>query len=213
MKLREQVWIVIRLAADHHAGEVRQLLRDDLERAQAAIEDERQTGKLRTQTARNVVAQRRNLAILLRAQPLQHRPSRMDDEHRATGTCHGLDEAHEEFVLVHVRHRHRVDRDSALHGHRDTNACAHRCDTVRDQARLSHEARSEASALHAIARAAAVQVDLIVAVRFAGARRDRKLPRIAAAQLQRDRMLGIVEAQKPLCIPAHDSRRRNHLGI
>src|SRR2546430_17494862 len=77
----------------------------------------------------------------------------------------------------------------------------------------SHQAGAEGAARHALARTAAVEVDLVVARLLAGARRRRQLARLAAAELQRDRMLLGIEGQQPRTIAVQDRRRRDHLGV
>ena len=74
------------------------------------------------------------------------------------------------------------------------HARLHRRDAIRDALRLVHQARAERAARHAIARATAVEIDLVVAGVFAGARRAGEIVRLAAAELQGDRMLFGIEA-------------------
>ena len=95
----------------------------------------------------------------------------------------------------------------SLHGR------AHRPDALGHQRRLAHQARAEAAALHAIARAAAIQIDLVVAELRSGARRAGQLVGIAAAELQRHRVLGRMEFQQARSIAPHDRRRGDHLGV
>ena len=56
---------------------------------------------------------------------------------------------------------------------------------VGDQRGLGHQAGAEAARLHALGRAAAVEIDLVVAPALAQPRAVRQRLRIAAAQLQR----------------------------
>jgi hypothetical protein len=71
----------------------------------------------------------------------------------------------------------------------------------RHQSRLGHQAGAERAALHALARAAAVQVDLVVAPARAQARACGQVGRIAAAQLQCDRVLAGVEIEVSRWLP------------
>jgi len=59
---------------------------------------------------------------------------------------------------------------------------------------LRHQAGAEAALLHPVGRAADIEVDLVIAQVGADARALRQRRRIAAAELQRDRMLERVEA-------------------
>ena len=76
-----------------------------------------------------------------------------------------------------------------------------------------HQAGAEGAARHALARTAAVEVDLVVAGLLAGARRCRELARLAAAQLQRHRVLFGIERQQSRAVAAHDRRRGDHLAV
>ena len=109
----------------------------------------------------------------------------MDGEHVALAAPgDGLDKVAQEGVAVLI-----VDADAGLHRHRDRHHVAHRLDAVGDQRRLPHQTGAEHAVLHAIGRAADVEVNLVVTalLRQFGAVRQRG--RIAAAQLQRHRML------------------------
>ena len=78
---------------------------------------------------------------------------------------------------------------------------------------LAHEAGAEAAALHPVGRAAAIEIDLVVAELGADARRLREPSRLRPAELQRHGMLARVEADQPLARAEHDRVRRHHLGI
>ena len=74
----------------------------------------------------------------------------------------------------------------------------HRGDAFGDQLRRAHQAGAERARLHAVGRAADIEVDLVIAEAFADPRRLGELGRIGAAELQRHRMLAGVEAEQPL---------------
>ena len=61
-----------------------------------------------------------------------------------------------------------------------------------------HQAGAERARLHAVGRAADIEVDLVIAEIFADAGRLGELLRIGAAELQRHRMLRRIEAEQPL---------------
>ena len=86
-------------------------------------------------------------------------------------------------------------------------------DALGHQRRLAHQAGAEASGLYPVARAADIQVDLVVAEGFRDARALRQGLRVAAAQLQRHRMLVRMEGQQPLARAVQDRPGRHHLGI
>ena len=94
-----------------------------------------------------------------------------------------------------------------------SHACDHRRDAVGDQLRLAHQAGAEAPGLHAVGRAAAVEVDLVEAVLGADARRLRQQRRLAAAQLQRHRMLDRIHRQQPRAVAVDHRVGMHHLGV
>src|SRR5262249_2194852 len=72
---------------------------------------------------------------------------------------------------------------------------------------------AEAAFLHTIRRAADIEVDL----RKAEALPDRgafgERPRVAAAELERDRLLGRVAGEKPRTVAVYDRAGRDHLAV
>ena len=88
-----------------------------------------------------------------------------------------------------------IDADAAFDGDRQVRRVAHAPHALGDQRRAQHEAGAERALLHAVARAADVQVDLREPRRGADARRLRELAGIAAPELQRHRMLERVDAR------------------
>jgi rhodanese-related sulfurtransferase len=74
---------------------------------------------------------------------------------------------------------------------------AHRLHAVGHELRLGHQAGAEGAALHALAGAAAVQVDLVVAPAFGQRAQCGQIGRLAAAELQRHRVLARVEVEVP----------------
>ena len=132
----------------------------------------------------------------------------MHDEGIAAGVGDGADEIAHEAVILDL-----VDADAVLDGDVDRHRVAHRLDAVGHQLRLGHQAGAERALLHPLGRAAAVQVDLVVAVLLAQLRAGGQVGRIAAAQLQGDRMLFLVEAQMALDVAIHQRAGGHHLGV
>lgn len=132
----------------------------------------------------------------------------MDDERVDAGRAHrGRHRIERRFrILI-------VDTDPALHRDGDGNRRLHRRNAIADERRLAHQAGPEGPALDAIGRAAAIQVNLVIAEIGADLRRLCQQRRIVAAELERDRMLDIVETDQPLPVTADHSLRRHHLGI
>ena len=173
--------VVIGLAPDHHAVDVRAAARRSASSvAMPPLTTKVSCGKVALQAVHDVVAQRRQLAVLLRAEALQPGVAGVDDEDLAAARVgDGADEIAHEVVALEP-----VDADAVLHRHRQRHRVAHRLDAVGDQRRLGHQAGAERAALHPLARAAAVEVDLVVAPALAEPRAGGELGRLAAAELQ-----------------------------
>ena len=207
--LREQPRIVIRRAAEHHAVDVRELALDRVPAREPAVGDDRQRRELALQPVHDVVAQRRHFAVLLRREPLQHRVARMDDEERRSPRCRNrADEIADEAVVLVA-----IEPDAVLDGDRNRHGVAHRPHAIGDERRLGHQARAEAAGLHALGRAADVEVDLVVTPALAQLRALRQRRRIAAAQLQRDRMLGRIEVEMARHVAVQQRAGGHHLGV
>jgi len=106
-----------------------------------------------------------------------------------------------------------VDADAALHGDGNGHRLRQRRHACRHQSGLAHKAGAEAARLHPVGRAAHIEIDLVIAEVFGDFRRFRQPDRIAAAQLQPQRMLGGVEAQQAATVAVQHRLSRHHLGI
>ncbi len=106
-----------------------------------------------------------------------------------------------------------VDADAAFHGDRNIHSSLHRGDAVADQFRLGHQASAEPAILHAIGRAAGIEIDLAKACIGADARTGRERSRIGTAKLQGERMLGRIETEQPPPVAMQHGARGQHLGI
>ena len=204
----QHVGVVIGGAAEHHAIDMAQVRGRRLHGRDAAIDHHRQPRPLALEAVGPVVAQRRDFAVLLRRQALQPGIAGVHHHHRAAGGDHLVDEAGEGIVVVVLVHA-----EAALHRDRDGGCRGHRRHAVGHQRRLSHQAGAEAAHLHAIGRAAAVEVDLGIAPLAGDARGLRQQRRLAATQLQGERLLGRVEAEQALAIAVDHRVGVDHLGI
>ncbi len=79
--------------------------------------------------------------------------------------------------------------------------------------RLRHQASAEAAILHAIGRAAGIEIDLVKAEVGADPRAFGERARVRAAKLQRDRMLGRIVTQKPRPIAMQHRAGGEHFGV
>jgi len=132
----------------------------------------------------------------------------MDDEAGAAGGGHGVDEGEEDAVVLLL-----IDAEPALHRHRHPHRRAHGGDAIGDQGRLPHQAGAEAAGLHAVGGAADVEVDLVVAPVGADAAGRGQQGRVAAAQLQGDRVLGGIEAEQARAVAVDHGVGVQHLGV
>ncbi len=132
----------------------------------------------------------------------------MNRESPAAGSGNLRDKGGERLVGIHL-----VDTDARLDGDRSLDSRDHRRHAVSHQVRLCHQAGAEAAALHPVAGAAEVQVDLIVAEVGAGARRHGEIRRLRTPELQRHRMLAGIEGQKALPVAVQDRSAGDHLGV
>jgi len=106
-----------------------------------------------------------------------------------------------------------VDADAAFDRDRHPHRALHRGDTFRHQIRLSHQAGTEAAILHAVRRAADIEVDFIVAEILTDLRAGREVRRVRSAELQRHRMFAGVEPEQPLAVAVDHRPGRQHLGV
>ena len=83
-----------------------------------------------------------------------------------------------------------VDAEPRLDGDGHGDSGAHRGDALGHARGLEHQRGAETAGLDAVARTADVEIDLVVAGRSAEFRRGCELAGIAAAELQRDGVLG-----------------------
>src|SRR4029079_3690300 len=93
-----------------------------------------------------------------------------------------------------------VDADAAFHRDRDRDRGLHGGNAIADQPGLPHQAGAEAALLHAVRWTADVEIDLVVAEIRADPRATGERRRIAAAKLQRHRMLRRIEADQPFAV-------------
>src|ERR1041384_4000616 len=199
--------LVGRRPAEHDAVDPRELARDLRARGDTAVDDDFELGKIALQLMHVVILERRHLAVLLGRETPQHGIARMHDERAATGLRHGADEVAHEAIVAHL-----VDADAVLHRHRQRHRIADRPHAARDELGLRHQAGAEGAAVPARARAADVEVDLVVAVARAEARAMEQLFRLAATELQRDRMFLDAERKVAIDIAVDEGAGRDHLG-
>ena len=106
-----------------------------------------------------------------------------------------------------------VNADAAFHRDLDRAGGDHCRDALRDQVRPGHQHGAKTARLHAVAGAAHVQIDLVIAPIGTDPRRLGQLRGFRAAQLQRQRMLGRVEIQQPGAVAMDDGGGGDHFCV
>ncbi len=188
---------LVRGAAQHHPVEVREMTLRGLDRRDAAVEHDRQPRMAKLEPIDQRVVEWRHIAVFARRQPGEPGLARMHDQRIDPGRLDRRGQALQRHFRVLV-----VDADPAFDRDRDRDRSLHGGDAFGDQLRLRHQAGAEAALLNPIGRTADVEVDLVVPEVRANAGASRKRGRVAAAKLQRHRVLGFVESDQPGAIAA-----------
>src|SRR5207237_8809966 len=175
----EQPGIVVRGAAEHDAIDVLQVLRNLRARGNAAVDDDLELREVALELINVVILERRDLAVLLGREPLQPGVARVHVVRAATRLRPRADEVTHEAIVLDL-----VEADAVLHRHRHWHGLADRPHAARDELRLRHQAGAEGAALHALARAADVEIDLVIPVTLPQPRAAYQVFRLAAAELQ-----------------------------
>ena len=107
-----------------------------------------------------------------------------------------------------------VNANAVLDGNgRVLHRITHGFDAICHQCGGLHQASTKSATLHAVARAAAVEVDFVIAPLLAHAGALREHGGVTAAQLQGYGVLFGVVAQMALRCATHNCAHVNHLGI
>ena len=210
IRLRQNIGrVVIGAAPDHHAiqtGVQKRLCL--IQRGDAPVDRDMQIREQPLHPVHQLVVQGGNVAVFLGAEPLQPRLARVDC-HPFTTRADDLRQKlgqHLGGVLV-------IHADPAFDGHVHIHRAAHRRDGFRHQRRLLHQHRAKTARLHAIRRAADVQVDLVIPRLRPDPRRLCQLVRVRPAKLQGHGMLRGIMIQQMHRATAYQGRRGHHFGI
>ena len=132
----------------------------------------------------------------------------MDNEYAAARIGDGADKVAEKFPGVQF-----VDTDAALDGYGNAHGVLHRLKAVGDQVLVFHEARAEVSVLHAVRRAAAIQVDFLESGLFDHLAAFGQIGGIRAAQLQHRGVFEFLMAQEQVRIGMQQRVGRDHFAV
>ena len=185
----------------HRRQPVRQVL-------QSPVQLEGAMQKILRQPMHHLVAQWRNLAVLLRVQPVQPGIARVHHKAAAAGRGHHVHEAMHELIVLAP-----VDADAVLDRHRHLHHRLHRRHAIGHPLGLGHQAGAKGSLTHPVTGAAAIQVDLVVAIGLPLSRGAGQQLRIIAAQLQHHAVALLAPPQQMVQIAMRNGLRRHHLGI
>jgi hypothetical protein len=132
----------------------------------------------------------------------------VDPDRDSAGSNHGFGERIERGFRILV-----VDADPAFHRDLDGDRRAHRRDAIADECRRAHKAGAEGARLHAVGRAADIEVDLVIAVGGRNARGLGELRRLRAAELDGDGMLLVGKGEQPIAVAMDDGIGDDHLRV
>ena len=175
---------------------------------QAAVEHDGQLRAVGFQSRYAAVVERRNFAILFRAQPLENRIAGVHREYAAAGFADGADKIADKAVTFAL-----VDADAVLDRHRKRDHIYHGLDAIGHKGWLGHQACAKSTTLHALGRAAAIEIDLVIPPLFAQLRAMRQVGRLTAAELQCDWMLLGIEHQVTSNIAMDQGAGGHHFGV
>ena len=152
--------------ADHDAIDLGEVGFGIGDRADAAVDRDRERGEGRLQPINPAILERGDVAVFAGREALKPGFSGMHDESVGAGRDGRARQGLERFGGILV-----VDADPTLDRDRHGNCGLHGRDARADERRLAHQAGSEPALLDAVRRAADVEVDLVVAELRADARR------------------------------------------
>ena len=127
-----------------------------------------------------------------------------------SGGGDAVDEIGEDDIRVLLIHT-----DPAFHRDFRAPRCGvdHRGAAAGDEVRLPHQAGAECAGLHAVGRAADIQIDLAITEIERGPHRLRQQFRLRSAKLQGDGLFLHRKPQQAVAVAMNHRRRRHHLGI
>ena len=132
----------------------------------------------------------------------------MNHKHLATCVGDGSDEVTHKVVAFDF-----VNADPVFDGDRHGHHICHGLDAIGHQCGLVHQTCAESAALHAFARAAAIEINLVIAPLLAQACAVRQIGRLRATQLQCHRMFFGLKPQMASHIAMHQSSGCYHFGV
>ena len=149
---------MVGLPPHHHAIHQSQLLGNLGSCGEASIDHHRQMREVFFQSMDNVVPKWRHFPVRFGREALQPCIARMHDEGLTARVTHRADK-----IPHHVIAFGFVNADAVLDGDWNADNVSHRLDAISHQFGLGHQAGTKCATLNALAGAATVQVDLVIA--------------------------------------------------
>ncbi len=186
-------------------GELRQ---GAVQVADAAVDLDLEVGAFGLQAVDVFVAQGRDVAVLFGAEALQPGLAGVHAETIAAGLGHAVHECAHMVVVVAI-----VEADAVFDRHGQPAGGPHGGHGVGHPIRVAHQADAEIAALHFVAGAADIEVDLVVAVVFGDAGAGGEGHGVIAPQLQGQGPLRGVKGEVAVGVPPQDRAGDDHLGV
>ncbi len=114
----------------------------------------------------------------------------MDDESVTSRRCDSFDKTEKACLRILI-----INANAAFDRDRNVHRAAHRRHAISDKRRRFHETGAKSARLHAGRGTTNIEVDFVVTKTLANARGLRQNIRLAAAKLQRHRVLARIKTQ------------------
>jgi hypothetical protein len=180
----KEAWVLISRSADHHPINLLKVLEGLVPARDPTIDLDEELGVSALELIDLGVAERGDVAVFFWAEPREPGLASVDAKAITTSLGDPLDKLEHVLILVALIHA-----DAVLDRHGQAGGALHGDDAVRDALRPKHKARTKTAALHSIAWAAHVEVDLIVAPVLSEASAAREGLWVVPTELQRERPL------------------------
>jgi hypothetical protein len=204
----EEVGVVVGGAANHGGVHLGALGLGLVEGKDAAVDFDEELGKVAFEAVDLVVAQGRDRAVVLGVEALEPGFAGMDGEMLAACAADDRHEFDHIFVAIAI-----VYANAVLDGHGQACRSDHGGDGLGDAIGLEHQAGSEVAALDAVAGAADVEVDAVVAPGFGEAGAVGEAGGVIAADLEDEGFFVGGEAEEPIEVAMDDRLGGDHFGV
>src|SRR5690554_5175466 len=205
----QQPGVMVSLPSDHDTIHMPELFAARFQCRDTSIDTDMQLRSAGLEPVHPWVVKRWNITVLFRREPLQPRFACMHDKSIAAGIRDPSDKTLQVGILILV-----IDTDTAFYRDRNTYRITHGLHSSGDLFRIPHQTGPDQVILHTVAGTANVEIDLVIAPSLGNGSALCQLTRIAAPQLQGNRMLDLIVAKETLTWAAmQNGPGGNHFGI